>query len=189
MGINLQKGQKINVGHTNVTIGLGWKSNEGTGHQFDLDCSVFMLNEFKKIPTEGNFVFYGNATSPDGAVVHSGDNRTGAGEGDDEKIKVDISKLDGSVKELLFVVTIDQAAARGQNFGQVRESYIRIINNEDGSEIAKYDLDEDFSIETAVEFGRIYQKDGVWKFDASGVPYREDLAFFVSKYFDGPFTR
>lgn len=188
MGINLQKGQKINVGHTNVTIGLGWNANEGTGEKYDLDCSVFMLNEFKKIPEEGNFVFYGNTTSPDGSVKHTGDNRTGAGDGDDEQIKIDISKLDSTIKELLFVVTIDQATLRNQNFGQVRSSYIRIINNDDNTEIAKFDLDEDFSIETSVEFGRIYQKDGVWKFDASGIGYREELAFFVSKYYDGPVT-
>jgi tellurium resistance protein TerD len=186
--INLVKGQKITVGHTNVTVGLGWTANDGTGNDFDLDCSVFMLNDQKKVIKEGNFVFYGNTQSPDNAVKHSGDNKTGAGDGDDEYVKIDITKLDLDVKELLFVVTIHEAIARNQNFGQVKDAYIRIINNDDNTEIAKFDLNEDFSIEMAVEFGRIYQKDGVWKFDASGIGYREQLTYFLSKYYDGPFN-
>lgn len=186
MSINLSKGQKIAVGQTNLTVGLGWTPNAGTNGAFDLDCSVFMLDANKMIPSENNFVFYNNTKSPDGAVEHSGDNKTGAGEGDDEKVMIDCTKLDPAIQEMLFVVTINEAAARGQNFGMVRNSYIRIVDNTTGAEIAKYELDEDFSIETSIEFGRLYKKDGAWKFDASGVGYREELAFFVQKYYAGP---
>lgn len=190
--INLSKGQKIAIGHTDVTVGLGWTPSEGTNQTVDLDCSVFMLNEGKIIPTEKHFVFYNNPVSPDGAIHHSGDDRTGANASanqDDEKIKIDITKLDPSIKELLFVVTIDQAAAKQQNFGQVKDAYIRIVNNVDGAEIAKFDLGEDFSIERSIEFGRMYEKDGAWKFDASGVGYSEELGYFVSKYYPGQVTQ
>lgn len=191
MGINLTKGQKINIGHTNVTIGLGWTPNEGTGQSFDLDCSVFMLNEQGVIPNESNFIFFNNLVSPDGAVKHTGDDRTGSNSagGDDEQILIDINKMSNDIKELLFIATIHDAIQKGQNFGQVKNAYIRIVNNTDGQEIAKFDLGEDFSIETSVEFGRIYQKNGEWKFDASGIGYREDLSFFVSKYYSGAVTQ
>jgi len=182
MSINLSKGQKVKVGKTNVTVGLGWTPNEGTGKTFDLDCSVFLLNGSRMIPTEQDFVFYNNKVSPDGAVTHSGDNLTGAGDGDDEQVIVDITKLKEDVKEILFVVTINDCATKGQNFGQVKDAYIRIIDNATGTEIMKYDLGEDFSIETAIEFGKLYEKDGEWKFDATGVGFNEELAFFVSKY-------
>ncbi len=188
MGINLQKGQKAAIGHSNVTVGLGWTPNT-SGADFDLDCSVFALNEFKKILTEKHFVFYGNTSSPDNAIKHSGDNKSGAGVGDDESVLVDTTKLDPAIKEIIFVVTIHDAAARGQNFGQVRDSYIRILNNADNTELMKFDLNEDYSVERAVEFGRLYVKDGAWKFDASGIGYNEDLAFFLSKYFDGPYEK
>lgn len=188
MGINLQKGQKVAVGHTNLTIGLGWSPNSG-GADFDLDCSVFVVNDLKKILTEEHFIYYGNTKTPDGGVIHSGDNRTGAGAGDDETVKVDVTKLDPAIKELIFVVTIHKAGERNQNFGQVRDSYIRVINNADGAELMKFDLNEDYSIEKSVEFGRLYLKDGQWKFDAMGVGYNEELEFFVSKYFDGPFEK
>lgn len=189
MSINLSKGQKIVLGNSNVTIGLGWKPNAGnTSQAFDLDCSVFLLDANKMIPTENHFVFYNNQNSPDGAVKHSGDDRTGANSagGDDEQIRIDCSKLDPAIQELLFVVTIADAESRSQNFGQVRESYIRILDNDTNAEIAKYELDEEFSIETAIEFGRLYKKDGAWKFDASGVGYKNDLAYFVQKYYAGP---
>lgn len=192
MSINLSKGQKIAIGHTNVTVGLGWTPAQGTGSTVDLDCSVFMLNEAKVIPSEKHFIFYNNPNSLDGAINHSGDDRTGANSvagQDDEKIKIDVTKMDPSIKELLFVVTIDQAKAKQQNFGQVKDAYIRIVNNEDGSEIAKYDLGEDFSIETSIEFGRIYQKDGAWKFDASGIGWQEELDYFVNKYYAGEVSK
>ena len=188
MGINLSKGQKIVIGQTNVTIGLGWTPNAGTNGAFDLDCSVFLLDTNKMIPTEDHFVFYNNTKSPDGAVQHSGDDTTGANSagGDDEQIKIDVSKLDATIQELLFVVSINEAQARSQNFGMVRGSYIRIVDNVTGLEIAKYELDEDFSIETSIEFGRLYKRDNEWKFDASGIGYKEDLSFFVQKYYAGP---
>ena len=185
--INLQKGQKIDIGLTKMTIGLGWDPNEGTGHDFDLDASAFMIDERRQIPSEPFFVFYGNTDSPDGALRHTGDDPTGgnSADGDDESILVDLSKVDSRITEILFVVTIHEAPARKQNFGQVRNSYIRIVDDTNGQEVAKYELGEDFSIETAVEFGRLYKRNGSWKFEASGIGYREDLAFFLSKYYSG----
>lgn len=187
MAINLQKGQKIDVGLTRITVGLGWNPNEGTGSAFDLDASAFMINSGRIIPREEFFVFYGNTQSPDGALRHTGDDPTGGNSagGDDESIQVDLDKVDSSVQEILFVVTIHEAISRRQNFGQVRDSYIRIIDDQDGSEIAKFELGEDFSIETAVEFGRLYKHNEKWKFEASGIGYKEDLSFFVGKYFKG----
>lgn len=187
MAINLQKGQKIDIGLTKMTIGLGWDPNEGTGHDFDLDASAFMIDENRQIPTEPFFIFYGNTDSPDGALRHTGDDPTGgnSADGDDESIEVDLSKVDSRINEILFVVTIHEATDRKQNYGQVRNSYIRIVDDSNGQEVAKYELGEDFSIETAVEFGRLYKRNGAWKFEASGIGYKEDLAFFLSKYYNG----
>lgn len=191
MAINLQKGQRIDIGLSRISVGLGWNPNEGTGFDFDLDASAFMLDAGRKIPVEEFFVFYGNTDSPDKALHHTGDDPTGGNsdDGDDEIIEVDLTRVDARIEEILFVVTIHEAIARKQNFGQVRNSYIRIADNSNGSEIAKYELGEDFSIETGVEFGRLYKKDGKWKFEASGVGYKEDLAFFLSKYFSGQIIR
>jgi tellurium resistance protein TerD len=187
MAINLQKGQKIDIGFTKMSVGLGWKPNEGTGAAFDLDASAFMLNSSRLIPSEEYFIFFNQTDSPDRALHHTGDDPTGgnSAEGDDETIQVDLSKANPDIQEILFVVTIHEAAQRKQNYGQVRDSYIRIVNDSDGQEIAKYELGEDFSVETAVEFGRLYKKDGKWKFEASGIGYKEDLSFFLSKYFKG----
>jgi len=187
MAINLQKGQKIDIGLASISVGLGWHPREGTGAAFDLDASAFMLNDQRRIPSEGHFIFFNNADSPDGALHHTGDDPTGgnSAEGDDETIVVDLNKTTDDIKELLFVVTIHDAIARKQNFGQVRNSYIRIVDNGTGTEIAKYELDEDFSVETAVEFGRLYKREGKWKFEASGIGYKEDLGFFVDRYFTG----
>ena len=187
MAINLTKGQKIDIGLTKMSVGLGWKPNEGTGAAFDLDASAFMIDSNRLIPDETYFVFYGNTDSPDKALHHTGDDPTGgnSAEGDDETIQVDLSKVNGTVQEILFVVTIHEAIERKQNYGQVRDSYIRIIDDSTSQEIAKYELGEDFSIETAIEFGRLYKKDGKWKFEASGIGYKEALSFFLSKYFKG----
>lgn len=187
MAINLQKGQKIDIGLSKMTIGLGWDPNEGTGHDFDLDASAFMIDGNRLIPAENFFIFYGNTDSPDGALRHTGDDPTGgnSADGDDESIEVDLSKVDARINEILFVVTIHEATQRKQNYGQVRNSYIRIVDDSNGQEIAKYELGEDFSIETAVEFGRLYKHNGKWKFEASGIGYKEDLAFFLSKYYKG----
>jgi tellurium resistance protein TerD len=191
MAINLQKGQKIDIGLTKLSVGLGWKPNEGTGADFDLDASAFMIDINRLIPKEEFFVFYGNTDSPDRALCHTGDDPTGGNseEGDDETIQVDLSKVDSRIQEILFVVTIHDAVQRKQNYGQVRDSYIRIVDDSNGQEVAKYELGEDFSIETAVEFGRLYKKDGKWKFEASGIGYKEDLAFFLSKYYKGPIIK
>lgn len=187
MAINLQKGQRIDIGLSKISVGLGWNPNEGTGYAFDLDASAFMINANRLIPAEDFFIFYGNTDSPDGAVHHSGDDPTGGNSdgGDDEVISIDLTKVDARVNEILFVVTIHEAIQRKQNYGQVRDSYIRIVDDHTGSEIAKYELGEDFSIETGVEFGRLYKRNGQWKFEASGLGYREDLAYFLSKYFKG----
>jgi tellurium resistance protein TerD len=187
MAINLQKGQKIDIGLSNISVGLGWNPNEGTGTAFDLDASAFMIDTNRLIPEEGYFVFYGNTASPDEALLHTGDDPTGGNSagGDDEIIKIDLTKVNKDIKEILFVVTIHEATSRRQNFGQVRDSYIRIVNDANGEEIAKYELGEDFSIETGVEFGRLYIRDGKWRFEASGIGYKEDLAYFLAKYYKG----
>ncbi len=187
MAINLQKGQKINIGLTKMTVGLGWEPNEGTGFEFDLDVSAIMIDRNRKIPSEDFFIFYNNLTSPDGALEHTGDNPDGQGDGDDEEsIIVDLSKVDDRIEEILFVVTIEDFEARKQNFGQVRNSYIRLIDESNNNEeVAIYELDEDFSIETGVEFGRLYKRNGAWKFEASGIGYKEDLGFFLEKYYKG----
>lgn len=185
--INLRKGDKVAVGFTNITVGLGWDPNEGTGGTFDLDVSAIMIDGMKKIPNKDYFVYFGNLNSPDGALTHTGDDPDGTSSDgdDDESIIFDITKVNPNIQEILFVVTIHNAAEKKQNFGQVRDSYIRLIDNNTGKEVMKYELGEDFSIETGIEFGRLYRRNNEWKFDASGIGYKEDLAFFLSKYFSG----
>jgi len=187
MAINLQKGQRIDIGLTKMTIGLGWDPNEGTGYDFDLDASAIMIDAQRKLVSEEYFVFYNNLNSPDGALTHTGDDPSGKNSDgdDDEAIMIDLEKVDQSVEEILFVVTIEDFERRRQNFGQVRNSYIRIVDQNNNQEIAKYELDEDFSIETGIEFGRLYKKNGRWKFEASGIGYRADLGFFLEKYYKG----
>jgi Uncharacterized proteins involved in stress response, homologs of TerZ and putative cAMP-binding protein CABP1 len=183
MAINLTKGQRIELGLSQVGIGLGWDPNEGTGHDFDLDASAFMLGSNKKLPQDEFFVFYNNPLSPDGAVESSGDDLTGGNsDGDDETLSVDLTKVDPRIQEIIFTVTIHDSDTRKQNFGQVRNSFIRIYNMSTNEEIAKYELDEDFSVETAVEFGRLYKRNGEWKFEAMGIGYRGGLQYFVDKY-------
>ena len=182
--INLQKGQRIEIGLSKVGVGLGWDPNQSTGYDFDLDASAFMLGENGKLPQDEFFVFYNNPLSPDQAVESSGDDMTGGNSdgGDDETLSVDLTKIDARIKEIIFTVTIHKAEERRQNFGQVRNSYIRIYNAVSKEEIARYDLDEDFSVETAVEFGRLYKRNGEWKFEAVGQGYKGGLQFFVDKY-------
>lgn len=183
MAINLQKGQRENINAPKFTVGLGWDiNNTSTGGSFDLDASLFLLGENKKLVSDNHFIFYNNLESPDKAVIHTGDNLTGDGDGDDEQIKIDLTKIDPAVKEITVVVTIHEAESRKQNFGQVRNSFIRIFNTDTNEEILKYELDEDFSIETAVEFGRIYNRNGEWKFEAVGSGQRDGLEKFVSIY-------
>lgn len=187
MAINLQKGQKIDIGLSKMTIGLGWDPSEGHGQTFDLDASAIMIDSNRKLLSESHFVFYNNLVSPDGALTHTGDDPDGnSSDGDDdEAIIVDLAKVDAKVEEILFVVTIEDFETKKQNFGQVRNSYIRIVDNSNNEEIAKYELDEDFSIETGVEFGRLYKRNGSWKFEASGIGYKADLGFFLEKYYSG----
>jgi len=182
MAINLQKGQRESLNAQKFTIGLGWDTNaSSTGAAFDLDASVFIMGANSKLVADDYFVFYNNSKSPDGAVTHTGDNLTGDGDGDDESIVVDLSKINPAVQEICVVVTIHDAEARKQNFGQVRNSFIRIVD-EQNNVLVKYELDEDFSIETAVEFGRIYKKDSQWKFEAIGAGMKGGLEDYLKKY-------
>lgn len=183
MAINLQKGQRENINAPKFTIGLGWDTNSSTtGVGFDLDASVFILGDNKKIISDAYFIFYNNLKSPDEAVIHTGDNLTGDGDGDDEQIKIDLNKINASAKEICIVVTIHDSQSRKQNFGQVRNSFIRIVDDSNNVELVKYELEEDFSIETAVEFGRLYNKDGQWKFEAIGVGMKGGLEDYLNKY-------
>lgn len=182
MAINLEKGQRQAIDAPKFTVGLGWDSNtSNTGTDFDLDASIFLVGANGKISNESNFVYYNNLKSPDGAVIHAGDNLTGAGDGDDEQVIIDLSKLAADINEICFVVTIHHAETRRQNFGQIRNSFIRIIDQAN-SELVKYELDEDFSIETAVEFGRIYKKNNEWKFEAVGIGMKGGLQDYLNKY-------
>lgn len=183
MAINLQKGQRETLNAPKFTIGLGWDTNSSaTGAQFDLDASIFIMGENKKLLADDFFVFYNNLKSPDEAIEHTGDNLTGDGDGDDEQIKVDLSKVDPRATEICIVVTIHDADARKQNFGQVRNSFVRIVDASNNTEMVKYELEEDFSIETAVEFGRIYKRNGEWKFEAVGAGMRGGLQDYLNKY-------
>jgi len=187
MGINLSKGGRIDLSKEapslkNVALGLGWDTNDSdTGVDFDLDASLFMLDKSGKIKNDSYFVFYNNLTSPDGSVVHQGDNRTGEGDGDDESLFINLNKIDSSIEELVLVVTIDAAQERRQNFGQVENSFVRLYDIDTNKEIAKYELDEGFSQETAVEFGRLYRKNNKWHFKAVGAGFNSGLQGFVDK--------
>ena len=183
MAINLQKGQREAINAQKFIIGLGWDTNQSsTGASFDLDASVFVLGENGKLLSDSHFVFYNNLKSPNEAVVHTGDNLTGDGDGDDEQVIVDLSKIESNAAEICVVVTIHDADDRKQNFGQVRNSFIRIVDSSTNSDIVKYELDEDFSIEKAVEFGRIYKRNNEWKFEAVGNGMKGGLQDFLNKY-------
>lgn len=179
--INLEKGQRISMdkGLSLVGVELGWNPNEGTGFDFDLDASAFMLGENGQIPQQEFFVFYGNQKAPDSSVESTGDDLIG---GEGETLKVDLTKVSSQIKEIIFTATIYKAEERRQNFGQVRNSYIRIYDAKTNTEIARYDLDEDFSVETAVEFGRLYRHNGEWKFEAIGNGNKGGLQALVNKY-------
>lgn len=184
--INLEKGQRISMDKslTLVGVGLGWDPNDGSGYDFDLDASAFMLGANGKIPADNYFVFYNNQKSPDGSVESTGDDLTGGNSdgGDDETLNVDLTKVSDIIKEIVFTATIYKAEERRQNFGQVRNSYIRIYDAKSNTEIARYDLDEDFSVETAVEFGRLYRHNDEWKFEAIGNGTKGGLQSLVNKY-------
>ncbi|MDE6671736.1 MAG: TerD family protein [Ruminococcus sp.] len=188
MPVNLSKGQKISLTKSNpglkkVVVGLGWDVNAfDTGSAFDLDSCAFLLTDSGKVSRQEDFVFYGNLKHPSGAVEHMGDNLTGAGDGDDEQIKIDLSSVPAEITKIDFTVTIHEAEARKQNFGQVNNSFIRIYNEETGEEILRYDLGEDFSIETAVVCGELYKYGEEWKFNAIGSGYQGGLAALCGAY-------
>ena len=188
MAINLTKGQKVyltkgNPGLKKLMVGLGWDVNAfDSGADFDLDAAAFMLGDNGKCPTEKEFIFYGNLTHPSESLKHMGDNLTGEGEGDDEQIFVDLSKIPANVSKVAFTVTIYEAESRGQNFGQVSNSFIRIVDESTGKELIHYDLGEDFSIETAVVVGELYKHNGEWKFNAIGSGFQGGLAALCGHY-------
>ncbi len=188
MAVSLTKGQKVdltkgNPSLKNIIVGLGWDINAyDSGADFDLDAAAFMLGENGKCPTDKEFVFYGNLSHPSESVVHLGDNLTGAGEGDDEQIKVDLSKVPANISRIAFTVTIYDADKRRQNFGQVSNAFIRIVDASNDTEMIRYDLGEDFSIETAVTVGELYRHNGEWKFNAIGSGYSGGLAALCAAY-------
>ncbi|SCW44522.1 tellurium resistance protein TerD [Paenibacillus tianmuensis] len=188
MAISLSKGQKVdltktNPGLTKVIVGLGWDTNKyDGGKDFDLDASVFLLNASGKAASEKDFIFYNNPQNSNGSVVHSGDNRTGAGDGDDEVIKVDLSAVPQEAEKISFCITIHEAQERKQSFGQVSNAYARIVNEATGEEVIRYDLGEDFSVETAIVVGELYRHSGEWKFSAVGAGYKDGLAGLVKDF-------
>ncbi len=173
MAISLQKGGNVSLtktdpGLTNALIGLGWDARSTDGADFDLDASVFIVGDSGKVLSDAHFIFYNQKTSPDGAVVHSGDNRTGEGEGDDESVSINLPNVSADAKRIVFAVTIHEAESRKQNFGMVRNAFMRVLNKDSNTELARYDLSEDYSTETALIFGEIYRNGEEWKFKAVG---------------------
>lgn len=173
MAVSLQKGGNVSLSRsatnlTRILVGLGWEARETSGDDFDLDASVFMVQESGKVASDDDFIFYNQLVSTCGSVEHTGDNRTGAGDGDDEAVKVDLPAVPPHVQRLVVCVTIHAAAERKQNFGMVRDAFIRIANLDDDVEIARFDLSEDYSTETAMIFGEVYRHGGEWKFKAVG---------------------
>ena len=188
MGISLSKGQKVNLtkstpGLTKILIGLGWDTNKYSGGQdFDLDAAAFLLTAEGKVGSDQDFVFFNNLKGGNDSVVHLGDNLTGEGEGDDEQIMVDLSAIPATVDKIAFTVTIHEGEERQQNFGQVSNAFVRIVNEAGGSELIRYDLGEDFSIETAVVCGELYRHGGEWKFNAVGSGFSGGLAALATNY-------
>lgn len=188
MPVSLKKGQKVsltkgNPGLSKVVVGLGWDVNQfDTGGDFDLDAAAFLLGESGRVLKSEDFVFYGNLSHPSGSVMHMGDNLTGEGDGDDEQIKIELSKVPENVIKIAFTATIYEPEQRRQNFGQVNNAFIRIYNELTGEELLRYDLGEDFSIETAVVFGELYKNNGEWKFNAIGSGYQGGLAALCANY-------
>ena len=187
MAISLTKGQNISLSKTdpslkNVLVGLGWDARSTDGQDFDLDASVFMATENGKVPSDRHFIFYNQLVSPCGGVEHTGDNLTGDGDGDDESVIVCLDKVESNIKSLFITVTIHDAEARRQNFGQVSNAFVRIVNNDTSDEIVRFDLSEDYSTETAMVFGEIYRHNGEWKFRAIGQGYKGGLYSLCQQY-------
>jgi len=180
-GLTLTKGANLSLtksapGLTKVHVGLGWDPRTTTGDAFDLDASALLLGEDGKVRSSADFIFYNQTSTPDGTVVHQGDNRSGVGDGDDEVVAVDLSNVAGEVSRIVFVVSIDQADERRQNFGQVRSAYCRIVDQDNGTEIVRFDLSEDAAPETCMIFSELYRHNGEWKFKAVGQGYASGLA-------------
>jgi tellurium resistance protein TerD len=180
VGVSLVKGGNVSLtkeapGLTNVVVGLGWDVRTTTGADYDLDASAIMLNANGKVISDQHFVFFNNLTSPDGTVEHTGDNLTGEGEGDDEAIRVNLAAMAADVAKVVFPVSIYDADARAQNFGQVSNAFIRVVNEADQSELTRFDLTEDASTETAMVFGELYRHGTEWKFRAVGQGYSSGL--------------
>jgi tellurium resistance protein TerD len=188
LAISLSKGQKVDLTKTNpglskVIVGLGWDTNRyDGGKDFDLDTSVFLLGDNGKVGSDSDFIFYNNATGGNGSVVHTGDNRTGAGDGDDEQTNIDLNNVPASVQRITFAITIHDAESRSQNFGQVSNAYVRILNGDSNQELIRYDLGEDFSIETALIVGELYRHNGEWKFSAIGSGFQGGLAALATNF-------
>ncbi|MFE4635729.1 TerD family protein [Streptomyces sp. NPDC056773] len=180
MGVSLSKGGNVSLTKaapnlTAVIVGLGWDARTTTGVDFDLDASAILTNDQGKVASDANFVFFNNLKSPDGSVEHTGDNTTGEGDGDDEAIKVNLAGVPADVAKIVFPVSIYEAESRQQSFGQVRNAYIRVVNQADNAELARYDLSEDASTETAMVFGELYRNGAEWKFRAIGQGYASGL--------------
>ncbi len=190
MAVNLSKGQRISLekvapGLTEVFVGLGWDLNvTDSGQDFDIDASVFLLGSNEKLLSDNHFIFYNNLTSPDTdkSVEHMGDNRTGAGEGDDEVVKINLQKVTTDVSKIAIAVTIHEAEQRKQNFGQVQNAFVRVVNCQNQEEVVRYDLSEDYSIETALIMAELYRKDGEWRINAVGAGYQGGLQALLDRY-------
>ncbi|MEI5905886.1 TerD family protein [Bacillus spongiae] len=188
MAISLSKGQKVDLTKTNpglskVIVGLGWDTNKYDGGvDFDLDASIFLLGDNGKVTSERDFVFYNQLEGGNGSVVHTGDNRTGEGDGDDEKVKVNLSSVPESIQKIAFVITIHDGESRNQNFGQVSNAFVRVLSEETNEELIRYDLGEDFSIETALIVGELYRHNGEWKFSAVGSGYQGGLGRIATDF-------
>lgn len=187
MAISLNKGGNLSLSKTdpnltNVLVGLGWDARATDGADFDLDASAFLLGANDKVRGEQDFIFYNQTRSPEGSVEHTGDNRTGAGDGDDEAVKIELTKVPADVQKIAITVTIHDAEKRGQNFGQVQNAFIRVVNDQSNVEIVRFDLNEDYSTETAMIFGELYRHNGEWKFRAVGQGYNGGLSAMCSQY-------
>ena len=187
MAVSLTKGGNISLSKTdpslkNLIVGLGWDARPTDGADFDLDASAFMVKDDGKVRSDSDFIFYNQTKSTCGSIEHTGDNRTGAGDGDDESVIVLLDKIPADIQRVVFVVTIHDAELRKQNFGQVSHAYVRVVNKDSNNEVARYDLSEDASIETAMIFGEIYKHGVEWKFKAVGQGYAGGLAALARQY-------
>ena len=187
MAISLNKGGNLSLSKTDpnlthVLVGLGWDARSTDGVDFDLDASAFLLTESGKVRGESDFIFYNQTRSPEGSVEHTGDNRTGDGDVDDESVKIDLSKVPAEIQKIAITVTIHDGESRGQNFGQVQNAFIRILNDQSNTEIVRFDLNEDYSTETAMIFGELYRHSGEWKFRAVGQGYAGGLGAMCRQF-------